>query len=170
MTPADSTSVVCVPNMLAIAPQTALPIARLAWTASRLMATARARTQAGAALCVPAPRLARVPTQAAPAKAEPSIASGVNWLAATSRTATIQIRTAAVTTLVSDRRCSWPGISSAEITAPVPNIANSSPKPPAPRPSWSRAMTGSSAHSALAQAPKARLRIRNERIATECRA
>ncbi len=34
---------------------------------------------------------------------------------------------------------------------PQPKLPNSRPKPPAPRPSWSRAMTGSSAHSELAK-------------------
>ena len=48
------------------------------------IATARARTHAGAALCVPAPRLANTPTHDAPAPNAPTIASAVMSVAATS--------------------------------------------------------------------------------------
>ncbi len=44
------------------------------------MASARARTQPGAALCVPAERLARTPTQATPAASMPSSAAPENVL------------------------------------------------------------------------------------------
>ena len=50
-----------VPACVATTPQTTLPSARLAWLVTRLVATARARTHAGAALCVPADRLAKAP-------------------------------------------------------------------------------------------------------------
>ena len=46
--------VVIVPARVASEPHRTLPSAMLAWTAMRTMDTARARTQAGAAVCVPA--------------------------------------------------------------------------------------------------------------------
>ncbi len=42
-------------------------MARLACTVTNVIATARARTHAGAADCVPADKLAKTPTQDAPA-------------------------------------------------------------------------------------------------------
>jgi hypothetical protein len=52
----------------------------------------------------------------------------------------------------------------------VPNAADSRPNPPAPRPSSSRAITGSSAQNTLAQTANDRLRSSSERIAFEWRA
>jgi hypothetical protein len=67
-------------------------------------------------------------------------------------------------------RCICPGMSSAPVTAPLPNAAERRPKPPADRPSWSRAITGSSAQNALAHTAKVRLRMTNARMTAECRA
>ena len=53
--------------------------------------------------------------------------------------------------------------------APMPKLADSKPKPPAPRPSWSRAMTGNSAQNALAHTLNARFLMMNARIGAEWR-
>src|SRR5215831_12959686 len=145
-----------------------LPNARLAWFATRFIATARARTQAGAVLCVPAERLASTPTHAMPAHEVPITASAGKCVAATSNVAAVHKNTLDTTILLSERRPRSPGIDSALATAPNPKPAESRPKPPAPRPSWSRAITGSSAHNALAHTLKLKLRLMSERIAGEC--
>ena len=74
---ADASSAMRVPCQDATTPHSTLPTARLACTVTKVIATARARTHAGAALCVPAPRLANTPTHAAPAPNEPISASAV---------------------------------------------------------------------------------------------
>ncbi|NJN39976.1 MAG: hypothetical protein HC807_02675 [Gammaproteobacteria bacterium] len=61
-------------------------------------------------------------------------------------------------------------MASALTTAPVPNAADTKPKPPAPRPSWSRAITGNSAQNALAHTVKLTVRMMSDRMAPECRA
>ena len=61
----------------ASAPHTTLPSASDACIATRFIATARARTQAGALLCVPADRLASTHTHATPAAKAPATASAV---------------------------------------------------------------------------------------------
>ena len=136
---------------------------------TRFMDTARARTQAGAALWVPADRLGSTLTQAAPAAPVPTTAIAVLPVEAMSSVAAIHRKKPVVTTAFSESRCSWRGIDSAPTTAPMPKLADNIPKPPAPSPNWSRAMTGSSAHRALAQTLKLRLRLSSERIAGECR-
>ena len=69
----------------AIAPHAGLPNARHACTATRFIATARARTQPGTELCVPADRLACTVTQAAPAPNVPAAAKTVDVVDAISR-------------------------------------------------------------------------------------
>ena len=91
-------------------------------------------------------------------------------MAAISVVAITQNSVAAVTTRVSEYFCRCRGIDSAPATAPAPKLPKSRPKPPAPRPSWSRATTGSNAHSALAHTLKDRLRRMIARIGAECRA
>ncbi len=72
--------------------------------ATRLMATARARTHAGAALCVPADRLASTPTHAAPAPNMPTSATIVMAVDAISKVAPTHRTMAALTTVLSDTR------------------------------------------------------------------
>ena len=74
-----------------------------------------------------------------------------------------------MTIVLSDVRCRPRGSSSAPATAPMPKLADSMPKPAAPSASWSRAMTGSSASSALAQSVKLTLWTISARIGGECR-
>ena len=61
------------------------------------------------------------------------------------------------------------GIEIAPRIAPMPKLAERRPKPPAPRPSWSRAITGSSAQNALAHTLNVRLRSTNARMGAEWR-
>src|SRR3984893_15326716 len=104
-------------------PHSALPSARLACTATRFMATARARTQAGAALWVPADRLASTPTHAAPAPNMPTSATAVKAVDAINKVATTHRRIAALTTVLSETRCSCRGIVKAPAMAPTPKPA-----------------------------------------------
>ena len=120
-------------------------------------------------LCNPADRLAWTLTHAIPAQAAPSSASGVNSVAAISVTASAHSTTPYETTVFNDLARIWPGTASAPITAPTPNPVNSNPNPPGPMCSWSRAMTGSSAHNAEAQIVNVRLRMITVRIAIEWR-
>src|SRR6516225_6947477 len=170
MAPADAASATLVLVAEARAPHSALPNARLACVDTRFMATARARTQAGAVVWVPAERLASTPTHAMPAHDVPITASAGRCVAATSNVAAVHRNTLETTMLLSERRPRSRGIDSALATAPNPKPAESRPKPPAPRPSWSRAITGSSAHNALAHTLKLKLRLMSERIAGEWRA
>src|SRR5215207_432714 len=94
-------------------PQTTLPSARLACTAINVIETARARTHAGAALCVPADRLANTPTHAAPAPHAPISATTVMLVDATSSVAAVHRTTPALTSALSDMRCSSRGIDNA---------------------------------------------------------
>ena len=82
---------------------------------------------------------------------------------------TIHTSTKEVTTLLSEVRCRPRGTSSALTTAPIPKVADRSPKPPAPSSSWSRAMTGISASTALAHRQKLTLWTMSARIGGECR-
>ena len=75
--PAAAASAMRVPASEASVPQSALPSAMLACTTMRFIATARARTQAGAEVCVPADRLEKTPVQAAPVPNAPSRATAV---------------------------------------------------------------------------------------------
>ncbi len=75
-----------------------------------------------------------------------------------------------MTTVLSGYRFSNLGITNAETTAPDPNIPNIAPYPAADMPSWSRAITGSSAHSALAQMLKTSVRTISARMALVWRA
>ena len=77
MLPAAAASAMGVPASDASQPQKALPSAMAACTAMRFIATARARTHAGAEVCVPADRLERTPVQAAPVKNAPRSATAV---------------------------------------------------------------------------------------------
>src|SRR5690242_10936821 len=104
MVAADTASAMRVFVAEASAPQTTLPSARLAWFATRFMATARARTQAGALLCVPAERLASTPTHAMPAPQVPTTASAVMLVMAINAAAATQRKTADTTMLFSERR------------------------------------------------------------------
>ena len=97
----------------ASAPHRKLPTASPDCSASRLIDTALARTHAGAVLCVPAERLARTPTQAAPASSAPTSATPVTVVAATSSVAPVQSRMLARTTVLSEYFCSCSGIASA---------------------------------------------------------
>ena len=74
-----------------------------------------------------------------------------------------------MTIVPSDVRWRPRGSSSALTTAPMPKLADSIPKPTAPSASWSRAMTGSSARSALAQRVKLTLWMISARIGGEWR-
>ena len=154
----------------ASAPHAGLPIARHACTATRFIATALARTHAGTELCVPVERLAWTVTQAAPEQNVPAAASATCPDAAIRRFASAQRIAAVRTTRLSERVLSWRGIETAPITAPTPNIPNRKPYPPAPSLSWSRAITGSSAQSALAQAVNESVRRMNARSVGEWRA
>ena len=91
-----------VPPHDASAPHATLPSARLACTVKKFIATARARTHAGAALCVAAPRLASTPTHAAPAPNAPTSATAVMVVAATSVDAITHSSAKPVTTLLSE--------------------------------------------------------------------
>ena len=91
-------------------PRRTLPAARLACTASRFIDTARARTHAGAALCVPAPRLASTPTQAAPAPQAPTSATAVIVGGGDERGRDHHSSAAATTTVFSECFCSSRGI------------------------------------------------------------
>src|SRR5439155_4504233 len=95
--PADAASATCVPTAPASAPQNALPMARLACAATMFIPTARARTQEGALLWVPAERLANTVTHATPAQKAPATASAVMPVAAISTTASVHSRTPEVT-------------------------------------------------------------------------
>src|SRR5438552_3186745 len=89
-----------VPANDATPPQTMLPSARLACVETRFVDTARARTHAGAAPCVPADRLARTVTQAVPAAQAPTIATASSEVDATINVAPAHSRTPDVTTVV----------------------------------------------------------------------
>ena len=158
------------PKNEAIVPQTMLPTAMLACTATRLMPTARARTQAGAVDCVPADRLANTPTHAIPVPNAPKSANGLWWATASSTVETTQSAIDETTSACSDCFCSRRGIAIAPTTAPKPKVADSRPKPLASVLSRSRAISGSSAQNALAQSAKVRLWRMNARIAGEWRA
>ena len=75
--PAAAASATGVPASEASQPQKALPSAMAACTAMRFIATARARTQAGAVVWVPADRLEKTPVQAAPVQTAPRSATAV---------------------------------------------------------------------------------------------
>src|SRR3990170_7716165 len=105
MAPADAASAKRVPDSAASQPQMTLPSARLACMATRFMDTARARTQAGAVLWVPAARLGSTLTQAAPAAKVPTTAIAVVPVEAMSNVAAIHRKKPEVTTVFSDSRC-----------------------------------------------------------------
>src|SRR5579864_669009 len=132
---AEAPSAQCVPTPDASAPQTALPMARQPCVATRFIDTALARTHAGALLCVPADRLAKTYTHAIPAQNAPTSASAVMPVSATRNVATAHNCAPDVTVLFIDCRSSSPGIEIAPTIAPIPKLADSRPKPPAPRPS-----------------------------------
>src|SRR3970282_84879 len=94
-------------------PQMTLPSARLACMAARFMDTARARTQAGAVLWVPAARLGSTLTQGAPAAQVPTNAIAAVPGEAMRRVAAIHRKKPEVTTAFSDSRCSRRAIDSA---------------------------------------------------------
>ena len=95
-----------------------------ACTATRFIATARARTHAGAELCVPADRLACTVTHAAPAPNVPAAASTVISVAAISRPASAHSIVRAVDDAVQRPLAQLPRESAtAPMTAPMPNIA-----------------------------------------------
>ena len=95
------------------------------------------------------------------------VANSVIPLTAINRIATAHRTAPLVTMALSERRLSWRGIDNAPTTAPTPKPAESNPKPPAPNPNWSRAITGNNAQKALAQMPKLKLRMISARIALE---
>src|SRR5689334_19860080 len=94
----------CVPSADARAPHIALPMARQPCVATRLIETARARTHAGALLCVPADRVANTYTHAIPAQPAPSSASGVLSVSATMNVAQAHNNAPNVTTRFMDDR------------------------------------------------------------------
>src|SRR5512145_2210868 len=93
------------PESEASQPQIALPTAMLAWNATRFIANARARTQAGVELWVPADRLASALTQAAPAPTMPTMATARIDVEATSAVAAAHSTKPLFTTLFKDTRC-----------------------------------------------------------------
>ncbi len=120
---AATSSVTRVPCQDAITPHSTLPTASAVCTVTNPIATARARTHAGAALCVPAPRLANTPTQDAPAPKVPTIASGMCSVAATSVAEITHRSDAASTMRCSECLLSARGMLSAATTAPAPKLA-----------------------------------------------
>ena len=129
------------------------------------MASARARTQAGAASWAAACAMLAAATQPKPNSTIPAAAGAQWWVAATSAMPTPEHRLAANTVLPRPPRPRRRGSDIPAVTPPTPISPSSRPKLPAPRPSCSRTTSGSRAQMAEHGRKKATERTIAARIA-----